>query len=383
MANTNGNSDDTLYTPLTRYYVDIRPHAPLSTKKHLNPPKRESEAREVLPLLHTLPLELQESIKKYVRKPDRFMSLASALLKYLFIHRTAKIPWSEVKVSRTPKPHGRPYWSPPPGWVSRKSGSGQSFEGLEFNVSHQAGVVVLVGCGTSTRPRDARVEEVTMVDVRSLAVINPDPTVVGEFESEIDEDQPEDVRIGVDVACTHEPPRTPDLSTHEKLVEWVEVFGEMFSQREQHDMIHAPVFETDGEDLGALSVAESKARRFYTYWALKEAYIKMVGEGLLAGWLRELEFRDMVVPRRPDIQDGEEKWTRVSDEELERLGVFFKRKNIAKSMTTTLEAFEDTFLVATMTRGVVDTARREERWQNIDLYGEIELCATGRCGCLH
>ena len=379
MAYTNGNSNDTFHTPLTRYYVDVRPHAPISAKMHLSPPKR---LEEDLPLLHTLPLELQESIKKYVRKPDRFMSLASALLKYLFIHRTAKIPWSEVKVSRTPKPHGRPYWSPPQGWVSRKDGSGQRFEGLEFNVSHQAGVVVLVGCGTPTRPRDARVDEVTMVDVRSLAVINPDPTVVGEFESEIDEDAPEDVRIGVDVACTHEPPRTPDLSTHEKLVEWVEVFGEMFSQREQHDMINVPIPGGQGGHLGGLSVAESKARRFYTYWALKEAYIKMVGEGLLAGWLRDLEFRDVVVPRRPDMQDGKEQWTIISEEEVQKLGVLFKGKNITKSMTTTLEAFEDTFLVTTMTRGVVDTTRREERWQNIDLFGDIELCATGKCRCL-
>ena len=42
-----------------------------------------------------------------------------------------------------------------------------------------------------------------------------------------------------------------------------------------------------------------KLRRFYAYWGLKEAYIKMVGEGLLASWLRELEFLGVHAPPPP------------------------------------------------------------------------------------
>ena len=366
MAYPNGN--DAFHTPIVRYYVDIRPYAPISATRHLKPPKKEDDH---LPFLHTLPTETQEAITRYVRKPDRFMSLASALLKHLFIHKTAKIPWSKVEVSRTPKPHSRPYWAPPNDW------SGKGFEGLEFNVSHQAGMVVLVGCKTPKRAREARINDQDEISIRSPAVINPDPTAVLEADSEIDEDEPENVRIGVDVACTHEPPRTPDLSTQAKLEEWVDVFNEMFSNTEQNDMKHAPV-----PGLVGLTDLEQKARRFYTYWALKEAYIKMIGEGLLASWLRELEFRNVPVPN-PSSTHAKNSWTMLPDDEVSRLGVLFKNKNIAHTMHTTLEAFEDDFLIATMTRGVVDGPQNGSRWVSIDLFNDFELCATEKCLCLN
>ncbi len=44
-------------------------------------------------------------------------------------------------------------------------------------------------------------------------------------------------------------------------------------------------------------VIEAKLRRFYTFWALKEAYVKMTGDALLADWLRVLEFRKVRAPR--------------------------------------------------------------------------------------
>jgi len=365
MAYTTG--DDAFSTPIVRYYVDIRPHAPLSATRYLNSPKKEDDN---LPLLHTLPKATQEAITKYVRKPDRFMSLASALLKHFFIHKTAKVPWSAVNVKRTPKPHSRPYWAPPHDWTAK------DFEGLEFNVSHQAGMVVLVGCKTPNRTRDARIDDQHDVNIRTPAVINPDPTAVLEADSWIHDDEREDVRIGVDVACTWEPPRTPDLSTQAKLEEWVEVFEEMFSKREQDDMKFSPV-----PSLTGTTDADQKARRFYTYWALKEAYIKMVGEGLLAPWLRELEFRDVPVPTRSKAGEPDT-WTILSEEQIKKLGVLFKNRNIAHAMHTSLEAFQDTFLIATMTRGVIDQPESDSRWTEIDLFGDIQLCATGKCCCL-
>ncbi|EER45840.1 4'-phosphopantetheinyl transferase NpgA [Histoplasma capsulatum H143] len=53
---------------------------------------------------------------------------------------------------------------------------------------------------------------------------------------------------------------------------------------------------------GTANLQESithRIRLFYTYWALKEAYIKMTGEALLAPWLRDLEFANVVVPAPP------------------------------------------------------------------------------------
>lgn len=352
-------------TPVTRYYVDIRPYAPMGATLDLDPPKRNSEE---LPLIHTLPRAVQDGIRHYFRKPDRFMSLASALLKYLFIHRTAKIPWSEVKIGRTPKPHSRPYWVPPKNWSQR------GFQGLEFNVSHQAGVVVLVGCRTPNKPRDYRVNDQDEHSIWSPAVMNPDPNAVTSFESELDEDE-HAVRIGVDIACSWEPPRTPDLFTAEKFAEWVEIFGEMFSVQEQWDMIRAPVGELQG-----MNEWEWKTRRFYTYWALKEAYIKLVGEGLLAPWLKNLEFMNVPVPPRAAGFDG---WTNLDDHDTDDFYVLFKDKDITNTIKTTLEGFEDTFLVATMTRGITERRSAVNSWEAIDLFGEIELCATGKCRCIY
>lgn len=44
------------------------------------------------------------------------------------------------------------------------------------------------------------------------------------------------------------------------------------------------------------SLIASKIRNFYAHWCLKEAYIKMTGEALLAPWLRDLEFRNVRPP---------------------------------------------------------------------------------------
>jgi 4'-phosphopantetheinyl transferase len=48
--------------------------------------------------------------------------------------------------------------------------------------------------------------------------------------------------------------------------------------------------------LAAAAVVDAKLRRFYAYWCLREAYVKMTGEALLADWLRRLEFRDVAAP---------------------------------------------------------------------------------------
>ncbi len=69
----------------------------------------------------------------------------------------------------------------------------------------------------------------------------------------------------------------------------------MFSANERHDMLHVPISSVPAR-AGELTQVQAKLRRFYTYWSLKEAYIKMVGEGLLASWLLELEFEDVVAP---------------------------------------------------------------------------------------
>lgn len=280
------------------------------------------------------------------------MSLASALLKYYFIHRTAKIPWSEVAISQTPKPHSRPYWDPPTDW------HGDGFDGLEFNVSHQAGLVILAGCHTPHRP------DMSLAISKDDISVTPDPT----------KQQQQQIRIGIDVACTKEPRRTPDLSTQKKLEEWVDTFEEMFSLRERRDMKERPVPMATGFGSGdeASQVLEQKARRFYMYWALKEAYIKMVGEGLLAGWLRQLEFVNVMPP-----EPGEKLTAYESG-----LRTMFDGRDISKSVEVEVEGFDSNFLFATITRGIKEQESDIAQWGQIDIERHVRPCAEGRCSCL-
>lgn len=88
---------------------------------------------------------------------------------------------------------------------------------------------------------------------------------------------------------------------------WVRMFADVLAPAELRRILRA------GEDIsaqtrdgasapqravggGAAGGVETGLRTFYAYWALKEAYAKMTGEGLLADWLKELEFRNVNVP---------------------------------------------------------------------------------------
>lgn len=84
-------SNEGYQTQITRFYIDVRPLIP--SNKH-DP--------SYLPLIDTLFDEQRETIKKFLRPADRLMSLASALLKYVFIHRYARISWDQIRISKPP-----------------------------------------------------------------------------------------------------------------------------------------------------------------------------------------------------------------------------------------------------------------------------------------
>jgi len=378
-------------TEIVRYYIDTRPLVPSQPKQPYK-----------LPLISSLQSSDQEAITRFIRPADKFMSLASALLKYTFVHRYAKIPWNEVLISRTPHPHRRPYWHPPAHWVADG--------GLEFNVSHQAGLVAIVGCQTPNVQASTGciVEHVQDISLAKSAASGPD-------------DGHQHIRLGVDVACTNEDHRTPtDLVNQAKFDEWVEVFAEMFSERERTDMKRLPVrmpvgemtefddmndtlFQDQDTSQEEAEMIHFKLRRFYTYWALKEAYIKMVGEGLLASWLRDLEFVDVVAPLPPDARrtgrirgvdsasEGdkieEAKWTAPAEAER-GMSTLFKGKKV-ENVRVEVVAYDEDFLVATAARGVVEppgdedrSSNRARRWIKLDIVKDIQPCAEGTCRCI-
>lgn len=239
---------------LVRWYIDIR--------------EWDNHGLD-LPLLEALRPAEQEAVKRYHHAADRRMSLASHLLKYFYIHHVCGKPWREIVLSRTAMPENRPHFistSPPH---------------LDFNVSHQAGLTVLAG---------------------TIA-----PVLEEHQKSTLGSAPP---RLGIDITCANE--RRKPITTTTELVEFVSIFSEVFSDRELATMKNPLPTLTRARDLGLANafpkntngsgidsqdtIARFGLRLFYSYWALKEAYLKMTGDALLATWVRSLEFTNVIPP---------------------------------------------------------------------------------------
>lgn len=258
------------------------------------------------------------------------MSLASALLKRLFVHQSLGIPWKDVRFGRKNDPkHGKPYALLP----SPQDGPAP----VEFNISHQAGLVALVGCRTTEL----------------------------------------DVELGVDIVCVNER-NDYRVIDEEGFGGWIDIYVEIFSQEESFDLkYNADAFPLlDGtivtpEMLGRHDrcttrnqqlditlpsgekrtfdsdlLIDAKLRRFYTLWCYKEAYIKLDGEALLAKWIPQLEFKHVRAPRPGTIARCSTHGTwgeRVSDAEI-----WFTKDGKSKRLEDTrveIQALEEDFMI--------------------------------------
>lgn len=113
---------------------------------------------------------------------------------------------------------------------------------------------------------------------------------------------------------------------------------------------------------------EAKIRRFYAYWGLKEAYVKLVGEGLLAAWLRETEFRGVRVPV-PAV--GRQLGETVAGIEVWRDGVR------VQGVELVLQAFEQNHMIATAIKQTPGCARMVPEFQLLDVERDVYPVARG------
>ncbi|RDW90509.1 4'-phosphopantetheinyl transferase family protein [Aspergillus mulundensis] len=319
---------------LTRWYLDTR-HLTASTT--------------ALPLLETLQATDQTAVQKYYHVKDKHMSLASNLLKYLFIHQTCRVPWSSIVISRTPDPHRRPCYIPP---ADSQSGGKDTVVNVEFNVSHQASMVAIAG-----------------------TTISPDRTP-----------KPE---VGVDITCVNERQgRKGEERSLDALHKYIDIFSEVFSAAEM-DAMRSLHGAPSSPSLTGEPLVEYGYRLFYTYWALKEAYIKMTGEALLAPWLRELEFSNVIAPAAV-AESGEvvdqfgEPYTGV------KTALY---KDVVQDVRIEVAALDGDYLFATAARGGELGAgsqsgaenESQDPWmpfEKLDIERDIRPCATGVCNCL-
>ncbi|KAI9683288.1 MAG: hypothetical protein M1822_006153 [Bathelium mastoideum] len=218
------------------------------------------------------------NVRSKVFMRDAKLALGSALLKRLFIRKILGVPWTSISFHRRGDPmHGKPCY------IHRDDPSIV----VEFNVSHQHGLVALVG---------------------SLGA---------------------DIELGVDIVSVNERDDFRIINS-EGFDGWVDMFDEIFGVEDRWDMkYNVDRFQLldgtviTGAQLGRADrccvtdkelitqavgpdgspwrfnsdlLIDAKLRRFYTFWCYKEAYIKLSGEALLAPWLRQLEFRNVVSP---------------------------------------------------------------------------------------
>ncbi|OKL61366.1 hypothetical protein UA08_03648 [Talaromyces atroroseus] len=343
-------------TSLTRWYIDTR---------HL------TSSTEELPLVETLQANDQTAVEKYLRVPDKHMSLASNLLKYFFIHRTCRIPWSEVIISRTPKPHQRPCFIP-------SAGQG-SLPAVEFNVSHQASFVALGGCIIPSV--EGHNEQKDEENGQRVAAVYSDPKPSSAPVPAIPQ-------VGIDITCVDEPGRRRDKApkTLKEVADFIDIFSEVFSQRELQTMKqYSSTLRSSSPTATIETVIKSTLRLFYAYWALKEAYIKMTGEALLAPWLRELEFTDVVAPAPATSTPTS---TAAWSEPYTGVQTWLYGKKV-EDVRIELVAFESDYLVATAARGANlgsnSNSDGNDPWlalESIDIDRDVRPCATGVCQCI-
>ncbi|KAJ5238444.1 4'-phosphopantetheinyl transferase A [Penicillium chermesinum] len=229
-----------------------------------------------LPLIEALRPDEQKAVRRFHHATDRRMSLSSHLLKYLYIHHACSVPWKDIVLARTPAPEGRPYYKPAAG------------PGIEFNVTHQAGIIGLAG---TLEPSEDQ-----LLRHAAGGILPPRP------------------RLGIDVTCVNEH-RRRTLTTMNEYLNFVSMFVDVFSDEELRVMKTPAAALRRARHLGfakafpPMYVDESGApiekpesvvrfgvRLFYSYWALKEAYLKMTGDALLAPWVRTVEFSNVIPP---------------------------------------------------------------------------------------
>lgn len=112
----------------------------------------------------------------------------------------------------------------------------------------------------------------------------------------------------------------------------------------------------------------------------------MTGEALLAPWLRELEFTDVIAPEPPQELPWSQPYTAIKT---------WLRGELVEDVRIEVVAFGNEYLVATAARGAgIGAASRAlggglgvgniDPWQaleKVDIEKDIAPCARGSCGC--
>ncbi|GAB1311593.1 holo-[acyl-carrier-protein] synthase [Madurella fahalii] len=308
---------------IVQWILDTRTWFPEATEtKHL-----ETHASRALALLTEAE---RTSVLRYFHVRDAKMSLASSLLKHYCIAKLApsRPPWRSTTITRDARTK--------PVWIDPATGT----QPVSFNVSHQAGVVALVavanyragggsGSGGGGGDGGARRAGAAAADAEA--------------------------EVGVDVVCTSERrARDQAMVRNEGWAAFVDMHADVFGPGEvrylKHQVLSAmPRLEPPPPS--AEQLADAKLRAFYALWALREAYVKLTGEALLAEWLRELEFRDFRPPTPTAGWDvpADEDETGQAAQVIRQTEITFRGRKV-EDVNICLRSIGPDFMIATAVR---------------------------------
>ncbi|PHH83610.1 hypothetical protein CDD82_6638 [Ophiocordyceps australis] len=302
------------------------------------------------------------NVLRYHFVRDAKMALGSALLKRLVIVRLARVSWQESARWRRESRSGKPIFCKPKlGAVDAAAGDddddddddgGNKFvldlsdaaaphgdgvsptwrgcsedEPLVFNVSHQAGVVVVVAIGHPPPGTALGVDIVCPLERRTRDVgilTNPDHDVSALGQGS-----------------------EPSLGPKDGWPTFIAI----------HESVLCPLETARLRQLGAASHGpHRRLAYFYALWCLREAFVKMTGEALLAPWLHLLEMRHFAPPDEADAPE---------------LEVWFKGTR-ATQVQMTLEKLLHDYMVSVAVRWgqTADaglSAGMEQPWTHLDM----------------
>lgn len=238
---------------------------------------------EVNKALGFLPPEEQAKVLRFYRPQDAKLSLASNLMKHKAIANTCDVLWEDSIVGEDS--HRKPCFKP----------SDPAKPMMEFNVSHHGTLVALVGCAG------------------------------------------ESVKLGVDIVQMNWEKDYP-MVIKGGFEKWANIYEMVFSDREVRDIVNYSSGSSDPkEDIRV------KLRHFYAHWCLKEAYIKMTGEALLAPWLKDLEFRNVEVP----LPASHGSWGQICSD----VEIWFRHTRVT-DVSMELQAYGEDYMIGTASSNV-------------------------------
>ncbi|KAJ5040592.1 uncharacterized protein L3040_006244 [Drepanopeziza brunnea f. sp. 'multigermtubi'] len=298
---------------IVQWFVDTRPLWPVQQAK----PRDEVQQLKTVAsrALSLLSESEQASVLKYYHLKDAKMSLVSHLLKRLII-TTLDIPWPRSIVSRDSK--GKPCFIP------EDCGSHVV---LDFNVSHQAGLVSLIA-------------------------------IIGL----------QGAQVGTDIVCANERLQqdTTHISKH-GFEDWVDMHADVLADSEVRFMKTVSV---DGQPSALGTAVDKELRRFYAVWCLREAYVKMTGDALLAPWLKELEIRDVQAPAAKEGLDSDS----LEEGEVVRQSSNYFQGEVVADVKMELSAIGAHYMIAGSIRipqGVDSAGVKLGKWQKLDFEKDV------------